>query len=138
MNQATLEHVNITVADPDASAALMQKIFGWRERWSGEGIYGGRTIHVGSDSSYIAFYAKTDASVTGAKGEDSHSTVGGLNHIAVVVEDLDSVEKIVVSEGLTPTNHGDYEPGRRFYFLTPDQLEVEVVSYQGSTTSGEA
>lgn len=126
MNQAIIEHVNVTVADPDASAALMQRLFGWRERWSGEGIDGGRTVHVGSECSYIAFYAKSGA---GLSRENSYTTIGALNHIAVVVEDLEGVEKTVVSEGLLPTNHGDYEPGRRFYFVTPDDLEVEVVSY---------
>lgn len=127
MNQAFLEHINITVADPDASANLMKNIFGWEERWSGDAIYGGKTVHVGSDSSYIAFYAQSNVNES---IENSYATITGLNHIAVVVDDLDSVEKAVISEGLTPTNHGDYEPGRRFYFMTPDKLEVEVVSYQ--------
>ena len=32
--------------------------------------------------------------------------------------------------GLTAFNHGDYHPGRRFYFLDPDGIEYEVVSYR--------
>jgi glyoxylase I family protein len=35
----------------------------------------------------------------------------------------------VVEAGLTPFSHGDYDPGRRFYFLDPDGIEYEVVSY---------
>ena len=35
----------------------------------------------------------------------------------------------MVADGLTPFSHGDYEPGRRFYFLDPDGVEYEVVSY---------
>jgi hypothetical protein len=31
--------------------------------------------------------------------------------------------------GLTPFAHGDYEPGRRFYFFDPNGIEFEVVSY---------
>ena len=31
--------------------------------------------------------------------------------------------------GLEPFSHGDYEPGRRFYFLDPDGIEYEVISY---------
>ena len=29
-----------------------------------------------------------------------------------------------------PFNHGDYDPGRRFYFLDPDGIEYEVISYR--------
>jgi hypothetical protein len=35
----------------------------------------------------------------------------------------------VKAAGYTPFNHGDYEPGRRFYFDGPDNIEIEVVSY---------
>jgi glyoxylase I family protein len=52
-----------------------------------------------------------------------------LNHIGVEVDDLDATEARVIAAGLTPFNHGDYEPGRRFYFFDPDGIEYEVVSY---------
>ena len=39
------------------------------------------------------------------------------------------IEARVSAAGLIPFNHGDYEPGRRFYFLDPDGIEYEVVSY---------
>ncbi len=54
---------------------------------------------------------------------------GGLNHWAVVVDDLDAVEERVISEGFTPKSHADYEPGRRFYFYDNDGIEIEVVQY---------
>ena len=47
------------------------------------------------------------------------------------VDDLDATEARVVAAGLTPFNHGDYAPGRRFYFFDPDGIEYEVVSYAG-------
>ncbi len=53
-----------------------------------------------------------------------------LNHIGVEVDDLDATEARVVAAGLTPFSHADYEPGRRFYFLDPDGIEYEVVSYR--------
>ena len=31
--------------------------------------------------------------------------------------------------GLTPFNHDDYEPGRRFYLFDRDGIEWEIVSY---------
>jgi len=46
-----------------------------------------------------------------------------------VVDDLDSVEDRVKAAGFTTGNHGDYEPGRRFYFHDADGIEFEVVSY---------
>ena len=36
----------------------------------------------------------------------------------------------MVAAGLVPFNHGDYEPGRRFYFMDPDGIEYEIVSYR--------
>ncbi|KAB2847362.1 MAG: VOC family protein, partial [Sphingopyxis terrae] len=57
-----------------------------------------------------------------AKGEP-------LNHVGIQVDDLDAIEAKVVDAGLRPFNHGDYEPGRRFYFFDPDGIEYEVVSY---------
>ena len=125
MSAARLEHVNITVADPERTSTLMQALFGWRVRWSGTGQSGGRYIHVGSDQHYIAFYTpdKTD--------QVPQAFVKGrpLNHIAVEVDDLDATEARVIAAGLRPFSHADYEPGRRFYFLDLDGIEYEVVSY---------
>ncbi|MEK7687259.1 MAG: VOC family protein, partial [Pseudomonadota bacterium] len=53
-----------------------------------------------------------------------------LNHIGVEVDDLAAVEARVLAAGLRPFAHDDYDPGRRFYFLDPDGIEYEVVSYR--------
>lgn len=121
-----IEHVNLTVNDPARSAALMTALFGWRIRWQGPAKDGGRTIHVGDDRVYLALYApQPPARATGfAKGEP-------LNHVAIVVDDLDAIEAKVKSAGLRPFSHADYEPGRRFYFLDHDGIEFEIVSYAG-------
>lgn len=121
-----LEHVNVTVPDPAASAALFCRLFGWHIRWQGPGMTTGRTVHVGDDQSYVALFTYGDAR---RSQEESYRTIAGLNHIAVVVDDLDATEARVKAEGLAPMNHADYEPGRRFYFDTPDGIEIEVVSY---------
>ena len=52
-----------------------------------------------------------------------------LGRLNLCVDDLDAIEAKVVDAGLRPFNHGDYEPGRRFYFFDPDGIEYEVVSY---------
>lgn len=127
MTQAFIEHVNITVGDPDRTAAMLEAVFGWKERWRGPSQLGGRTIHVGTESHYLAVYAEEDSDGF-AK---SHIKGVPLNHIGIQVDDLDAVEAKVIQQGLTPFSHGDYEPGRRFYFFDEDGIEFEIVSYAG-------
>lgn len=121
-----LEHVNVTVSDPEKTAAMLSEIFGWHIRWQGKAKLGGDTVHVGTDESYVAVYS------TGASqdaGSQSYVMKGGLNHIGIVVDDLDATEQRVSKFGYMPHSHGDYEPGRRFYFHDDDGIEFEVVSY---------
>lgn len=123
MTSGFLEHANITVSDPERSAALLQHLCGWHERWRGPSQLGGWTIHVGNARDYIAVYTKGEpVGQRFAKGAP-------LNHIGLVVDDLDAAEAVVVEAGLVPFNHMDYEPGRRFYFLDWDGIEFEIVSY---------
>ncbi|MEM7710593.1 MAG: VOC family protein [Pseudomonadota bacterium] len=123
---AHLEHVNVTVRDPDAVAALMADLFDWRVRWSGTAMDTGRSVHVGGEDNYVAFYTSGTAPTD---GPSTYATSGGLNHLGVVVDDLDATEARVKAAGFAPHAHGDYEPGRRFYFDGPDGIEIEVVSY---------
>ena len=122
MAAARLEHANITVSDPDRSAALFAKLCGWHERWRGPSQMGGWTIHVGTSEAYLAIYTNEGRGGPYAKGAP-------LNHIGIEVDDLDAAEAVVAAHGLEPFNHADYEPGRRFYFFDWDGIEFEVVSY---------
>lgn len=106
-----LEHVNLTVSDPERSSALLQKMMGWRERWRGAAQNGGWTIHVGSRDNYVALYTDLQTEKSFSKGEP-------LNHVGLLVDDLTEAERIVVEAGLEPFGHADYEPGRRFYSST--------------------
>lgn len=118
-----LEHANITVSDPDRSSSLLQALCGWHERWRGPSQLGGWTIHVGNERDYLAVYTSgSPVAQRFAKGVP-------LNHIGLVVDDLKAAEGVVAAAGLTPFNHADYEPGRRFYFFDWDGIEFEVVSY---------
>jgi catechol 2,3-dioxygenase-like lactoylglutathione lyase family enzyme len=123
---AQLEHANITVSDPAATAKWMQDIFGWHIRWQGDAISGGYSIHVGTKDRYLAIY-KPNVPLTAKL--DSYTSVGGLNHIAVTVDDLDTAETAVRNQGFHVGEHYDYEPGRRFYFHDGDGIEFEVVQY---------
>lgn len=123
---ARLEHVNVTVSDLDRSVAMVEAVFGWHLRWRGGSIHDGESAHMGEKDTYIALYQHPKQS---KEGVDSYTTTGGLNHIGVVVEDLDATEARVKVAGFAPYSHADYEPGRRFYFNDMDGTEWEVVSY---------
>ena len=127
MSDAAVEHINITVADPQKTAETLCDLFGWSIRWRGDAIHGGHTIHVGSKDSYIAVYSQDG--LTG-QAENNYITPGSMNHIGIVVDDLDVVELRVRDAGFTPHSHADYEPGKRFYFHDADGIEFEVVSYK--------
>lgn len=120
-----IEHVNITVTDPERSAALMERLFGWRVRWHGPARDGGRTIHIGTDDHYLALYTPPAEAARWPKGQP-------LNHVGVEVEDLDATEARAIAAGLKPFNHGTYGPGNRhFYLLDHDGIEFEILTYQG-------
>lgn len=123
---AQLEHTNFTVSDPDATAKWMCDLFGWHIRWAGAAMQTGRTVHVGTKSRYLALFSP---GAPGSAKDDSYATVGGLNHLAVVVDDIDAMEAQVKAAGFIPINHSDYEPGKRFYFNDHDGIEYEVVAY---------
>ena len=118
-----IEHANLTVTDPQRSAALFEKLCGWHERWRGPAMNGGETIHVGSETSYLSLYTNPQASGGYRKGAP-------LNHVGLVVDDLDAAEQVVIEAGLEPFSQGRYEPGpRTVYFFDWDGIEFEVVSY---------
>ncbi|MEL6437011.1 MAG: VOC family protein [Pseudomonadota bacterium] len=121
-----LEHVNLTVPHARKSARMFAEVFGWQVRWEGAAINDGYSIHVGNETSYLALYSPGDATVA---ADINKARAGHLNHIGIVVDDLDAVEVKVKTLGYTPYSHGDYEPGRRFYFDDENGLEIEVVSY---------
>lgn len=123
---AQLEHINYTVRDSRETAKWLCDLFDWHIRWQGPSLNGGHTVHVGTDSHYVALY---NHGTPKASQEDNYYTVGGLNHIAVTVDDLDAMEERVKQMGFTPKSHADYEPGRRFYFYDHDGIEYEIVEY---------
>lgn len=126
MTQAKLEHANFTVSNAEKSALLLCDLFGWHIRWKGASIHDGYSIHVGEEDSYLALYQPPKSQ---PHSRDNYTRVGGLNHIAVVVTDLDATEERVKAAGLVPDSHADYEPGRRFYFHDSDGIEYEIVQY---------
>ena len=95
MSSGHLEHTNLTVSDPDRSASLFERLCGWSERWRGPSQSGGWTIHVGTPDAYIALYTDGGEQRSYAKGVP-------LNHVGLVVDDLDGAERVVSEAGLEP------------------------------------
>ena len=126
-NPARLEHLNVTVTDAKATADMLCALFDWHIRWEGPSIYDGYSVHVGGTDSYIALYNGAEKPTKAP--QTTYETKAGLNHLAVVVDDLDAVEARVKAKGYVPNSHADYEPGRRFYFDDENGLEIEVVQY---------
>lgn len=126
MTPMKLEHINITVPDPDDTAAVLCHLFGWKLRWSGGALNNGYSVHVGDTQSYLALYRPNKPL---ADRGDHYAQVAGLNHVGVVADDISAIEARVKAAGYTPHSHADYEPGQRFYFKGPDQIEFEVVHY---------
>ena len=124
-----LEHANLTVSDPKKTAENLCKLFDWKIRWRGAAINGDgpHRTRSAADSTYLALYCP--ALKPQKQAGSSYATAAGLNHVAVVVDDIDAMELRVKQAGYEPVNHGDYTPGRRFYFHNEDGIEIEVVSY---------
>lgn len=52
MPQPYIEHVNLTVSDPERMAKLLGDLFDWHVRWEGPARDNGRVIHVGDERTY--------------------------------------------------------------------------------------
>lgn len=121
-----LEHVNVTVSAPLETAQVLCRLFGWHVRWQGPAKMGGLSVHVGTDDQYLALFSPPEV-LQDAVDPGLHRS--GLNHIGVVVEDLDGTEARILAAGYQTGSHDDYDPGRRFYFTEENGVEIEVVSY---------
>lgn len=136
MKEAYLEHANITVSNPDATASILCKLFDWQIRWSGEAMDNGYTVHVGGANSYLAIYTNDQVSTNAS---NDFKTIKNLNHIGIVVDDLALTESRVLAAGYKPHNHRHYKnqdsnsgPSSNFYFHIIDDLEVEVIHYEST------
>jgi catechol 2,3-dioxygenase-like lactoylglutathione lyase family enzyme len=126
MSEVYVEHVNLVVRDPARTAGLMTLLFGWVVRWEGAAHHGAPSVHVGGERSYLALtteFGPETPDAAFAKGRP-------LNHVGIVVDDLDLVEERVAAANLHAFNHCENARSRRFSFFDPDGIEFEVVSYQ--------
>ena len=121
MPKGTLEHVNISVSDPERMADLLGRLAGWRRRWEGPSLLGGRTIHCGDDNAYVALYHHPEISGPFAKGLP-------LQHVALVVDDLDAAQERLRSHAVE-YRYEDHGNALSLYFDDPDGHVVELTTY---------
>ena len=124
-----IEHVNLTVTNLQRSLDFYHKLFGWTTRWRGQTATGRPAAHVGDEHCYIALF---EGETTGRAGIDYDAV--GFNHVGVVVESLDEMQRRLAALGVEHSEEPDYEPGRRVYFTDPDGIEVELVQYELAAT----
>ena len=127
MQKAILEHINMTVSDPDKTAGMLADLFGWKVRWSGDSLNNGRSVHVGNDDDYVALYSAGTSRAL--DDNENYRLAGAVNHLGILVEDLAAAEKRIQQYGIKTHSHQTYEPGSRFYFHDHDGIEYEVLSY---------
>ena len=127
MQKAILEHVNMTVSNPDKTAEMLADLFGWKVRWSGDSLNNGRSVHVGNDNDYVALYSA--GSPRALEDNENYRLAGAVNHLGILVDDLAAAEKRILEYGIKTHSHQTYEPGSRFYFHDHDGIEYEVLSY---------
>jgi len=127
MTQIVLEHINITVNDAKATAVLYCKLFDWHIRWEGPAMDEGYTVHVGTDTQYIALYSP---SAPQPDKTSDHTVIGKLNHIAITVDDLAEFRTKSEALGFTPFHDRHYlDDQYSFYIKDTDGVEFEIISY---------
>ncbi|WP_199873387.1 VOC family protein [Ideonella sp. A 288] len=129
MDTEALEHLNLTVADLDATLAFLQAALPtWQVRgegrldWHGKAI---RWLHVGTPSCYIALQG-------GGEGEapDWTGHAIGARHAGLRVPSLDAVVQRLALAGHAVDHPGGTHPHRRsVYYTLPGALQFEFVEY---------
>lgn len=123
--QAYVEHANITVSNIDDAVQFIQTaIPEFKERHRGQTNY--RWCHIGTDDSYIALQE-----VVARKQTDRSPYLDvGINHIGIVVDDVDRVQKRLLAAGYEQNDIGEDNPFRkRVYFYDASGVEWEFIEY---------
>ncbi len=123
-----LEHANVTVRKIEDSLSFLKiacptfKVRSKGARADG----GGNWLHFGNDEFYIAFEERTEPV---AKIENLY-TQAGVNHLGLVVEDMDRIVNDLDAAGFRKGIPGeDIESRRRRYYFDDNGFEWELVEY---------
>ena len=127
--ESYLEHVNITVIDVDEAIRFLQTAMpDWKVRAdvSSKENNCRRWVHLGTDTSYIAI---EDRGAT-EKGNHEPYVDPGVNHMGLVVKDIDAVSKRLTDAGYSEgASSPDNLNRKRIYFYDADGNEYEFIEY---------
>ena len=127
--ESYLEHVNITVIDVDEAIRFLQTAMpDWKVRAdvSSKESNCRRWVHIGTDTTYLAI---EDRGAT-QKGPHEPYVNPGVNHIGLVVKDVDAVSKRLTDAGYAEGLSSPDNPNRRrIYFFDAEGNEYEFVEY---------
>ena len=124
-----IEHLNITVPDIDEAIKFIQIVapdFKVRKDVKSPNSY--RWAHIGNDEYYFAL----QEAHLGSETENPKKTYKnyGVNHIAIVVDDLSRVESNLVKYGYKRSIETPVEKHRkRLYFFDNFGFEWELIEY---------
>ena len=121
-----IEHLNLTVNDLDKSIHFFQTAFpNFKIRGGDDTLK--EWVHLGDDYTYIAIEQLKNR--VGDKVIKNYDKIG-INHIAFVVNDIESVTERLLKEGYKRSYPKSNETYRvRDYFFDTDGNEFEFVEY---------
>ncbi len=125
-----LEHLNITVPDIDAAIAFLTIVapdFKIRRDVKPQSSH--RWAHVGNEQYYLALQEPHLDSLSPNNPQETYKNFG-VNHIALVVENIGSIEVNLVKEGYRRGILAPEETYRkRVYFFDTAGFEWELTEY---------
>ena len=133
MGRPYLEHLNLTVLDVDRTLRFLQVAMPqWEVRGQGTGEKCKRWMHVGTGETYLALEDR------GAEAAGPHQPYvhPGMNHIGVVVDDVEAVANRLSAAGYRSGESAMEHPYRkRIYFFDDDGNEFEFIEYLSSESA---
>jgi catechol 2,3-dioxygenase-like lactoylglutathione lyase family enzyme len=124
-----LDHANLAVRDVDGMIRFLLTAFPeFRIRGEGKSWSGGRWVHVGTDSAYLALHQASEEA-----GEPWVPYAGkpGVNHVGFEVDDAEAVRARLAAAGYEDTTVPNAHPHRtRVYFHDAEGNDWEFVEYR--------
>ncbi|MFK7913729.1 MAG: VOC family protein [Pseudomonadales bacterium] len=123
-----LEHANIAVRDLDAMLAFIAAALPeFAVRGQGRNAQGGRWVHVGTQSSYLAL---NEVPKDRTEPWQPYGERPGLNHLGFVVPDAAAVAGRLAAGGYRESTVPNDHPHRsRVYFFDSEGNDWEFVQY---------
>ena len=128
-----IEHANITVPDIDAAIKFLKVIApDFSVRKDSTDPRGYRWAHIGNDEYYFALEAPHQANADSRRQLQTYQNYG-INHIALVVPNIEEIEEKLIIEGYRKGIATPVEKFRkRAYYFDDAGFEWELVEYSSN------